>query len=576
MAYGKTLSVLLSGLACLGGCISPGRIEPHLLNEYQRRMAGRSPQKRLGQKGIDSLRPALRERIGPELKVLRDPETGKAQIHLKLQDAVRRTLANNIDIRVVSFDVAVAREDMVSAAAAFDYVLYGGFSYTRTDMQTSSLFGGGVTKNRVWNAGLRQTTVTGGSWDIGWTLTRAWDDLTFEQMNPRYDPQVTLELIQPLLRDAWPEFNLSNLRIARINRKISEQEFRRNVEEVVAEAITRYWQLRMARREEDIQQTLLDETIKTLKRVEGRAEIDATAVQIKQAEAAVASRRAVLIRAKKNVLDVQDALVRLLADPQIYLLADYEIVPVTPLNEKKVEIDATDQIMTALQHSPVLEQVRLGIAAARITVRVAKNQLLPQLDLTASTTVQGLASHSHEAHENLGTLDYVGYSIGIQLEYPIGNRQRRSDLRRARLEHLQALTELQNLTDQTALRVKERVREIETTWLELQVQREAVDAAKKELQALEDIEKIRGRLTPEFLQLKLGAQQAVAAAQRAELQAVVAYNTSMIDLARVTGTVLEMHRVKIVMPAILGETGAEVPTDDRAEKPGTRSRPSAP
>jgi hypothetical protein len=66
-------------------------------------------------------------------------------------------------------------------------------------------------------------------------------------------------------------------------------------------------------------------------------------------------------------------------------------------------------------------------------------------------------------------------------------------------------------------------------------------------------EEIRGRLTPEFLLVKLNAQETLANAELAALQALVDYNVAMSDLALVSGTVLELHGVKLALPVVLGE-----------------------
>jgi len=259
----------------------------------------------------------------------------------------------------------------------------------------------------------------------------------------------------------------------------------------------------------------------------------------------VESRRAVLIRARKAILDAQDQLGRLLADKQINTLGRYEIVPATQPLRTQVVISPTDQLVTALQRSPMLEEARLGIEMADIAVRVAKNQTLPRLDLTASTSFQGLGRTYHQAREQLHSGDYASYAVGLSLEYPIGNRFARAELRKSRFERLKAITNLQNLADQVALEVSERVRQIHTAFEEMRAQRAAVEAARVQLQALEDTERIRAQLTPAFLNTKLQAQETLARAERDELQAAIDYNTAMADLARATGTILDRHQVEL-------------------------------
>ncbi|HAU38876.1 MAG TPA: hypothetical protein DCX07_14310, partial [Phycisphaerales bacterium] len=67
-------------------------------------------------------------------------------------------------------------------------------------------------------------------------------------------------------------------------------------------------------------------------------------------------REAALVRARRTIGDLQDVLLRLLADPQLNLLSGAEIVPVTEAADIRVRLDEADQLVTALRHSPLLEQ----------------------------------------------------------------------------------------------------------------------------------------------------------------------------------------------------------------------------
>ncbi len=91
---------------------------------------------------------------------------------------------------------------------------------------------------------------------------------------------------------------------------------------------------------------------------------------------------------------------------------------------------------------------------------------------------------------------------------------------------------------------------IETNHAEIQIQEEAAQASRIHLQALEDSEPIREKLTPEFLLVKLQAQRALADAQMAEIKAIVDFNISLAQLAQTTGTVLELRQVSTALPIV--------------------------
>ncbi len=466
--------------------------------------------------------------------------------HMSLKDAVMRTLDNNMEIRVVGYEAEISRQEMVRAAAVFDYVVFGGLNYSKDDLVFNS-FGTSTsqTKHQTATAGMRSHTVTGADVEVAYELDREWNDSAARQWGTDYNGIISLRLTQPLLRNAWPSVNLASLRIARINQKITDEAFRQRAEEVVAETVTAYWTLAQARRDLEIQELLLAKTIETLKEVIEREALDATKVQIKQAEAAVESRRAALYRDRKLIMDVQDAIGRLMADRQINVMGDYELVPDTKPNRRSVTIDVPTKVHDALMFNPILSQARRTIEAADISVHVAKNATLPLVNLSASTNVRGLDNSYETVWSQERNAEYLSWALGLTVEYPIGNRDAKAGLQAARYSRLRAISEMRNLALRVRQDVRERSRQISTSFQEMKAQRVAVEAAREQLLAIEASGDLRER-TPEFLQLKLQSQEVLASAARAELQALITYNRAMIGLAQATGTVLQQFGVETI------------------------------
>jgi outer membrane protein len=281
----------------------------------------------------------------------------------------------------------------------------------------------------------------------------------------------------------------------------------------------------------------------TLDKVLGRREIDATDVQITQAVVSVNSREAFLVQAEKQVLDAQDKLVRLMADSAVDQIDETEIIPTSEPADtlKPLEIEAL--IATALQNNPVMHQVRMRVDIADINIEVADNQKMPRLDLSASASSQSLDRHRDVANDLLQEYDYNSYGIGMSMEIPLGNRARKAELRRRKYERLKAVTVVQNVADQVAVQTKERLRRIQSSFAQIGIQEEATHAAESQLVAMEESENVRERLTPEYLQVKLQAQEALATAQRAHSNALIEYNVALSQLAQITGRVLQVHQV---------------------------------
>ena len=539
--------LLLVLLLQISGCISEKVDEQGIISSYQKTLVERGAQQRAGTEGLELLSPAPEPKL-PELEVTEDKTTGKTVINLTLEEVVKRTLASSPEITAVSFDPSIAQEDLIKAVSEFDVAFFGRLNYEKEDNPTDSIFLGGQSTSRVWETGIKQKGITGAEWSLAWALTRNWDDLTTRTLSTRYEPMLSFQIKQPLLRDAWQKLNLAGVDIAKLNYRVALAAFRQRTEAVSADVISLYWTLLQARHDREVQQRLLDKTLETLKKVEDRRDIDATTVHIKQAEASVKTREAVLYQVEKQVIDVQDALVRLLSDNQINLLSDFEVIPVTVPNTTETRFEQSEALKLSLANNPEIQQARIGVEVAQINVDVAERQKMPKLDLVASTRMQGMTKYRNESNDRLYNGDYVSYAVGITYEIPLGNRQREAEFRRRRLERWKATSVLQNTSDQLAVQIKEGIRAAERSYKEIQVQKDAAKAAKIHLQALEDSEAIREKLTPEFLLVKLQAQESLAIAERAEIKAITDYNVSLVRLAQSMGTVLDMRYVRKALP----------------------------
>ena len=546
---------IISGLCllvamCQFGCVSPGSIDVDDVQRLQQAMLARGPQARPGE-GLGLMRPTTPD--VPALAVEKG-SAGRDIIKLSLQQAVMIALTANTDIAVVAYNPQISREQMVEAAAAFDYTMFGSLGYSSTSTAQAHR-GGPVVQGRqglrTMEVGLRQHTVTGADWELSNNFSRSWDDRTTDSANRWYQQNLALSVTQPLLRNAWPEFNLAALKIARLNYKISAAQFRQQVEQTITEVMTAYYQLIQARRDVEIVAELLEITRKTYKQVMGRVSIDATKVQVKQSLAAVLNREAVMIEARKSLQDAQDSLVRLLGDSQLNLLQNFQLVPTTEITPLPVKIDTADQLLTALRLSPLLAQARYAIDQAEINVKVAKNELLPVLNFTAGVGLNGgSTSRRGQVWDDVYSGNFTSYHAGLEFEYPIGNRSARARLAQSRLQRLQLITEMQNSADKIAQVVRERIRQVRSRYEEYRIQTKNLAASRAKLKALNDMEKIRGKLTPEFLDLKLSTQAQVAAAQQSVVRAIVRYNTGLLDLAQATGATLEMNQVKLALPLV--------------------------
>ncbi|HUU22121.1 MAG TPA: TolC family protein [Phycisphaerae bacterium] len=485
--------------------------------------------------------------------------TTRRLIGLDLAQAVQLALAANPDIRVVSFDPEVTREEMVKAAAAFDAAVFLHTNFRKEEGGNPALgLIDDARRIRMWEAGLYRRTPTGATWMLRSELSRNWDSSALDGM---YKSIAAVEVTQPLLRNAWPAFNLAALRVARLSHKTSHAQFRAAVEQVVTEVTDAYWRLVQARRTVEIQQDLLEMTRQTLAQIHARLNLDATRASVEQARATLRRREADLVDAKRDVGDAQDRLAHLAPVGPLRTLRDAEVVSLTAPLDEKLHLDPTEQLMTAVRHSPLLEEARLAIAAARVNIVVAENQTLPVLDLRAAMQVER-SNPSVSGHWDVTSRpdeSALGYELDLLLDYPIGNRAARAQLRQARFQHTQSIASMQKTINDLALAINEQVRAMDRMHEKVVALRDAITAAEAELDAVLQSERTEIRITPQVLRTRLRAQENLARSRWDFEEALADYNIARAELNRITGTVLDLNGVRIELPSAAGQDDAPEP-----------------
>ena len=548
------LSKIAISCVCVGGivagCVGPGSVDVNEIYRLQQAVRSRSPQQRADEK-TDPMTPG--SSIAPDLPTTTDAKTGRITVKMSLNDVLFRVLANNPDIAVVSYSPDIARQQVIQAASAFDFTFFGSTGYDHSDdaINDRSVISSGAHSEKHLELGVRQRTVTGAEWSLSNTMVRSWDDRATVRARKWYSDDLALQVTQPLLRNEWPDVNLAGVRIARLNHKISLSQFRSQVETTITDTLVAYYKLQQAQGNVGVAKDLLAMTQKTYDKICERGELDATKVTIQQSLSRVKARTGLLLETEQSLGDAQDALVSLMSDPQINLMEDVRIEPTTPLNEAPVTIDENDQLMTAIRLNPNLEQSRLAIQQLIINERVTRWNQLPELNFVGGAGLNGASNSSRsQVWDDVVGGDYVSYSGMITFEVPIGNRLRKAEYAQARLERLQAVADMESIADDLARQIRQRIRSIHTSYKLLTVERETQAASEAQLEGLDALEESTAKLTPEFLNLKLQAQGEVADAKLRVLSALTSYNAAMVDLHRVTGSVMEMNQVKTVLPLV--------------------------
>jgi outer membrane protein len=552
----KTLgfAVISVTAAMLQGCGigEPTPFDPQSIESMQRQHASQTVLRELSQ---------LPTSLADITKPVSDPATTRPSMipqpfrptaRLKLQEIVHRTVAGNLDTRVASYQSAIDETRVEEAVARFDPRWFTNFQSQRQFPQ--GIIANNLTppdvKSYVLATGMKQDNDLGGSFEASAQTTeqRFAQQSSFSTALTRgksWDDQVLLKYTQPLLRDFGGVVNRARITIARNDQKISQLDARVQLEKVLQQVEEAYWKLVQAEQDVAISEELLKDAEITMDILLKRMVGDVNMVQVAQARSAVESRATELVRARARIEDQSDQIKQLMGDPEYPVAGAVVIKAADEPVAEAVRLSLDDQIATALQNRAELLQQRIRIDSAWIIIKAADNNALPKLDLSAQVGFEGIGFTWTDSLNSWDDGQLINWGVGLQLEVPIGNRQARAIQQRTHLQYTQAEVDWQNKAQIVILEVKTALREVETSWDEAIAARRAVFAAQEALAALEKSEQSGAKLTPEFVQLKLDRQIAVAVARTAETRAIAGYNLALANLEKAKGTLLQYNAVDL-------------------------------
>jgi outer membrane protein TolC len=496
----------------------------------------------------------------------RPPTTGRTVlsseiVRMPIREIMQRAAANNPEVRVAGYDMAINETKVVENEAHYDPIFYTNVKWDKqfdrtpgtvipnpnnpTSAQNVLIT---VENNNIYTieSGVKQYLPSGGQVSLSYQTVQSQYNPVRYVLNNYWDNELKMQLTQPLLRDFGYEVNWARVTIARNDQRVSMFDFRKALEDNINELEKDYWQLYEAQREVDIQERLLHETRDLANLLWQQSLIGgkATHVEASQGIAAVYGREAVLVRAKAHAADISDDIKRRMGDAEFAVAGPIEVLPADAPVEEKVEFKVDDQIETALLNRLELGQQQIRVNSAQIAMQVALNGLYPKLDFVASASLQGLAQNFSSAFSDQISSGHGIYSAGLQLEIPLGNREARSIYMRALLQRLQAVWAYHNLVNQVEMDVSMAVREVETSWNELKSAREARYRQEDVLTGFTQ-RRVSGvqALDPQFVQLELDQQERLAEAQRTEATAIQNYNIALGRLEKAKGTILRYNNI---------------------------------
>jgi outer membrane protein len=468
---------------------------------------------------------------------------------LSLNDAIQRALAKNFSIKVVGFDAAIAAAGVTQSLGKFDPALSGNYTYSESnnpsliDPSTGIRDPAGLTKTDEYDIGVGGLLPWGMTYRLGSSTTNTRG--TFNAYANNYSTFAGISGTQPLLKNFGFGPTLASIRIAQVNRSISQWAFRQTVMDTVTQVIFAYHDLnfayanyRSAVRSKELASGLLDENEKRF-RVGSMSEYDVTS-----ARSRVATREEGILIAERQIREAENALKALISDVHAPALLDGRLAVQPPPPAPVVLVDAAADFRTALDQRPDYQQAKLSLKREDINTRLQRNQLLPRVDLVGSYGYNGYDTSLRVSRQQLRDQDYRSYSLGVAVTVPLTFTTERGRYRAAQLAKRQAETDLDRIEQGIVVRVGNAAGQIETTQKRVQATRQARELAQATLDA--EVKRLRAGQSSTFFVSQ--QQEILSGAEVREAFAQSDYAKALADYDRQLGVTLAKLNINIDPP----------------------------
>jgi outer membrane protein TolC len=490
----------------------------------------------------------------------------KDVLSITLEDSILKALKNNLNIAVEVYNPDIADESVTQAKEIFMPRL--DLTYGNDHSESPPYWwiqGAGiiVTKYQDYSATLVQQIPTGGNFSLSLTGYKSKTNQAFQLLDPRYGGTLQLNLTQPLLKNFGFKVSRKEIILAKNNLEISYSQLKSVLLETIYQVEEAYWNLVYAIEDYKVKQQSLQLARDLLAKNKKEVEVGQLApLEILNSEAAVASREADILQAEALIRRCEDVLKSII---NLSREEGGQLKKVAPLDKprfEKKDISLDAALAEAYEKRPDLGMTRKSIETNQLNVSVARNQMLPGLDLQLSYSSPGISGDrliyagnnafsgvvigkekgdSSKALRDALKFLYDNWTVAVTLSLPLSNFLTRAEYARARLELDQNLAKLKTQEQQVYLEVSDAVRSIETDAKRVDAYRIARELAEKRLEAEE--KKLNVGLTINYFVLQY--QEELANARSMEIKALVDYNLSLAKLEKAMGTSLESRNIKL-------------------------------
>jgi outer membrane protein len=479
--------------------------------------------------------------------------------------------------------------------------------FDRASAPSTSFFTGGTSTTNTYNVGYNQGFVTGTNLAVTFDNTYATSTNGVTEFSPQFNSSFKAQLTQHILQGAGIWVNKRFIYQAENDRRIADSGFRQQILYTVNQVESIYWSLVQAYEDVQSKQRAVDQSSQVASDNRKQLQIGTMApLDVVNADQSVASDKQALISSQLALnyqqQIIKQAIARNLNDP---MLSKASVVPtdrvsIAEIPEEKQAVE--DLVQQAFQQRPELEQAVLTLRNDEITLRGAKNALLPTIDIFAYLAGQGIAGKINPDLDQAfycttdpttgavtcptGTGGYgtaVGNAfndsspdkgVGFTINIPLGNKLAQSVQARSLMEYRQAELRLEQLYTQIRMQVVNQQFALTNDRAQVLASQAARDYNQQSL----DAEQKKLHLGASTTALVLQQQRSLAASEDSQIAAEAQYAKDRATLYQILATTMQHYGVNLndavtgdvkTAPLIPGITAAPPSKEPSIEPPST-------
>lgn len=507
---------------------------------------------------------------------LRDPTKLRdfvvnGKLELSLKNYLELVMANNTDIQIQFLTIEQPKNAIQAAMGVWDPIARAGFTTTRsTSLPTSPLDAIGFNPvkqlTQPYNLSWQQALDTGMQYTAQFSGAKSSSSNNRSSYLKQLTANLNVQASQPLLRNRGRFVNRIPVMTAQSNLKVAEFSLRDRLLGLVNTAEGAYWSVISARERLRVQMQARDAAKTYLDFMQQQLDLGALSpLDIYNPQAALAQQDVGVSQARFDLAQTEDVLRRQLGadlDAEIRKLPIELTEGADPGTAATAVFDREEAVAKGISNSPALKAAVQRLDVDDLQIHSAKNALLPNLNLTAGYTSNGLGGifdPNRASLVNTGSVlplipggigdalgqmfgfNYPTYTAGLQLTLPIRSRQASANMANAliqkksdtltvrnqqqnvRMQVLTALTALNGAKEQLSLAIKQR------------------DFARLNENAAQE----KYKLGTELQQNVVFAQRDLATAELGVVNAQIAVRRGLLNLLTQTGELLDERGIVV-------------------------------